>query len=81
MIDKEAAIELAAKYLAQRFVEAARNGAVAISEDWPSGAYSRSTDPVWALTVPSDQRSVGASRVLVISRVTGAVIFDGYVGE
>lgn len=35
----------------------------------------------WTLTVPSDQRSVGASRVLAISRVTGAVIFDGYVGE
>lgn len=34
MIDKDAAIELAAKYLAQQFVETARKGAVSISGEW-----------------------------------------------
>lgn len=80
MVDKEAAIELVAKYLTQQFVEAARSGSVSVSDQWPYKIYGHSDEPVWTVSMPSDSR-VGASRVLVISRVTGAVLFDGFAGE
>lgn len=81
MIDKDTAIELAAKHLSRQVMEAARKGAVSVSDRWPCGIYNQRDEPVWAVSVPSETPGVGATRVLVISRITGDVIFDGHVDE
>jgi hypothetical protein len=80
VIDKKDAIELLARYEAQHCMEAVREGRVIVSDNWPDGLYRNVDEPVWVFTFLSGSR-VGGSRTVVISRRTGAVIFDGDVGE
>lgn len=52
-----------------------------VHDGWPEGAYRISDDPVWAIKIPDMKPRVGGSHYICISKATGAVVFDGYVGE
>ena len=52
-----------------------------VHDGWPEGAYRMSDDPVWAIRIPDTKPRVGGSHYLCISKATGAVVFDGYIGE
>ncbi len=42
---------------------------------------SRSKDRVWYAYIPSTGCCVGGSRIIIISKETGGICFDGMVGE
>jgi hypothetical protein len=54
---------------------------IEVVEGWAEGVYrSGENDAVWSAHVKTEGR-VGASRVIVVSKGTGSVLFDGTVGE
>lgn len=83
-ISATAAIELAAKHVAAVIAmrireERDRN----VRDGWPRAPIlcSGPPEPVWSIWIPSEQPAIGRSRVIGISKRTGEVLFDAYVGE
>ncbi len=58
-----------------------RSNSALVSQGWPEGVYAVGKDPVWAVVIPSAEAQIGSSEVVVISRITGDVLFDGAAGK
>lgn len=55
---------------------------IAITDNMPVGVYLPSSEmDCWFCHIPNQRLSMGASRIIAISKATGKVIFDGYCGE
>jgi len=52
-----------------------------LCEGWPPDCYGVTDHPVWHVYLRDSVSKVGASRVIVISQVTGAIVADENVGE
>lgn len=83
-ISATAAIELAAKHVAAILAVRIREQADRnVRDGWPRAPILSPVppEPVWSIWIPSEQPAIGGSRVIGISKRTGEVIFDAYVGE
>ena len=57
---------------------------VEITEQEPAfGATYKpcSNDRVWYAQIPGTECSIGGSRIIIISKETGGICFDGVIGE
>ena len=81
-ITKESARDIAAKHVSDQSGETIHSSALTpVTADWPDGAYRTSSDPVWAVRVPSATHGVGGDRYICVCRLDGRVVFDGVIGE
>jgi hypothetical protein len=74
-ISKEIAIRAAVEHL-MKGIDA--NSVIA---SWPENSYVTSNDAVWTVPIPGHGNSVGSSRCIVVSQVSGKVLADGWFGE
>ncbi len=74
-ISKEAAIRAAVEYV-MSWIKPSD-----VTDQWPEIAYLPREEAVWSVPIPSSVIGVGASRVIVVSQATGAVLGGGMSGE
>ncbi len=79
MISREEAYKIAIQYLGEQML-----GKIKIDEKVPDGVYlTEENFDAWVVHVPQMGRalSVGATRVLCISKISGKIVRDQFVGE
>lgn len=79
MTDHKISKTQARQILEEYFAKQARH--LEISDVDPGGIYKSSDEECWYVHVPSETHQIGASRFIVISKHTGRIVYDGFVGE
>jgi hypothetical protein len=74
-ISKERAIQLIGIYLSRELKVAH------VVEGWPEGVYGNHDEQVWTIQIPPEPPRIGASRFIVISKLTGGIFADQFAGE
>ena len=52
-----------------------------ISDQEPGPIFKESDEDCWYVYIPPDTPRLGASHFIAISKTTGRILFDGFVGE
>ena len=86
MTEKEISKDDARKILQEYLVESVKDlvKTIEITEQEPAfGVIYKSypEDRAWYVQIPCPGCSVGGSRIIIISKETGGICFDGIVGE
>ena len=86
MTEKEISKDDARKILQEYLVKSVKDlvKTIEITEQAPAfGVIYKSypEDRAWYVQIPSTKGCVGGSRIIIISKETGGICFDGIVGE
>lgn len=78
LFSRQRALKIAIEYLGIQF-----EGELDISDPIPGKEmpYIPNNEEYWIIYVPSRMPIVGASRHICISKSTGQILFDGFIGE
>jgi hypothetical protein len=77
LVDEDDCIAVALSHITEQLKEA-----ITVVDGWAEGLYvTRPHEPVCTVILPRQPAGVGASRAIVVSKETGEIISDTFLGE